>query len=85
MKKETIVLIQNWNDLKFQFGLVDSNDGLQSASQLQKAICMELENYDSPPKHLFIPCNKKSDADAQFDFVQRDGDVVTYEYIGTCN
>ena len=82
------VEIQNWNDLKSQFGLTDTKKGEkkpQSARQLSKALYNKVKAQNGKPIEdgLLVPCGEFSEIDCIFRLVGESNNKFVFSFEGT--
>ncbi len=80
--------ITNWNDLKNQFGLINTTKGLKSAKQISSELS-KIVKLSGANKGIAIECNTDSEAVCLFTLLQVSNngfiDTAEYEYTGTAN
>lgn len=77
------IVIQNWNELKEQFGLVDKKEnGVLSARELSTELKKKIDINN--PEHTAITYGK-GEGIALFKLIAVSPNDIVFEYIGTAN
>lgn len=83
--------IQNWKDLRDQFGL-EPVDGLRSAKEISAAVraAVDKKPKNTPEElkdieHISVSCTTRGEAICLFELVEVRPDKLVYYYTGTAN